>query len=90
MIHCHMLDHEDDGLMAQFAVVDPRTKALPAGYKYVPAGGPAALAAHLGSTSTRTTSAAPLSAALVRATPAPGATGAYSWWCADMPTTRRP
>lgn len=32
MIHCHMLDHEDDGMMAQFAVVDPRTHALPAGY----------------------------------------------------------
>ena len=25
MIHCHMLDHEDDGLMAQFAVVNPST-----------------------------------------------------------------
>jgi FtsP/CotA-like multicopper oxidase with cupredoxin domain/plastocyanin len=36
MIHCHMLDHEDDGLMAQFAVVDPRTKALPSGYRYQP------------------------------------------------------
>ena len=32
MIHCHMLDHEDDGLMAQFAVVDPSNRALPKGY----------------------------------------------------------
>jgi spore coat protein A len=32
MVHCHMLDHEDDGMMAQFAVVNPRTKKLPHGY----------------------------------------------------------
>jgi FtsP/CotA-like multicopper oxidase with cupredoxin domain len=44
MIHCHMLDHEDDGLMAQWAVVDPKTKKLPKGYVYRPKGGPAALA----------------------------------------------
>jgi hypothetical protein len=25
MIHCHMLDHEDHGLMAQFKVLPPRT-----------------------------------------------------------------
>ncbi len=47
MIHCHMLDHEDDGLMAQFAVVDPRTGALPKGYTYRPANGPAARARRL-------------------------------------------
>jgi spore coat protein A len=47
MIHCHMLDHEDDGLMAQFAVVNPKTGALPKGYTYVPKGGPAALARSL-------------------------------------------
>jgi hypothetical protein len=44
MVHCHMLDHEDDGLMAQFAVVDPRTRALPRGFVYRPHGGPAARA----------------------------------------------
>ena len=43
MIHCHMLDHEDDGLMAQFAVVDSSGK-LPSGYRYQPAGGPVARA----------------------------------------------
>jgi uncharacterized cupredoxin-like copper-binding protein len=32
MIHCHMLDHEDHGMMAQFAVVKRGTTALPAGY----------------------------------------------------------
>jgi FtsP/CotA-like multicopper oxidase with cupredoxin domain len=32
MIHCHMLDHEDHGMMAQFAVVKPGTKATPAGF----------------------------------------------------------
>ncbi|HVT19832.1 MAG TPA: multicopper oxidase domain-containing protein [Mycobacteriales bacterium] len=32
MLHCHMLDHEDDGMMAQFAVVKPHTHSLPAGY----------------------------------------------------------
>lgn len=47
MVHCHMLDHEDDGLMAQFAVVDPRTRKLPKGYTYDPAGGPAARARRL-------------------------------------------
>ena len=44
MVHCHMLDHEDDGLMAQFAVVNPRTGKLPKGYHYHPKGGPAAVA----------------------------------------------
>jgi hypothetical protein len=39
-----MLDHEDDGLMAQFAVVNPRTGKLPKGYTYAPKGGPAARA----------------------------------------------
>lgn len=46
-IHCHMLDHEDNGLMAQWAVVDRATGALPAGYVYRPRGGPAALAKRL-------------------------------------------
>jgi spore coat protein A, manganese oxidase len=32
MLHCHMLDHEDDGMMAQFAVVKPHSKKLPKGY----------------------------------------------------------
>jgi spore coat protein A len=32
MVHCHMLDHEDDGMMAQFAVVKDHSKKLPAGY----------------------------------------------------------
>jgi spore coat protein A len=32
MVHCHMLDHEDDGMMAQFAVVKMPGAALPAGY----------------------------------------------------------
>ena len=32
MLHCHMLDHEDDGMMAQFAVVKPHTHHLPPGY----------------------------------------------------------
>jgi spore coat protein A, manganese oxidase len=31
MLHCHMLDHEDDGMMAQFAVVKPSHR-LPKGY----------------------------------------------------------
>jgi spore coat protein A len=38
MIHCHMLDHEDHGMMAQFAVVKPGDAALPKGYYYSPAG----------------------------------------------------
>ncbi|HWC33434.1 MAG TPA: multicopper oxidase domain-containing protein [Mycobacteriales bacterium] len=32
MIHCHMLDHEDDGMMAQFGVVKPHSHQLPSGY----------------------------------------------------------
>jgi FtsP/CotA-like multicopper oxidase with cupredoxin domain/plastocyanin len=31
MLHCHMLNHEDDGMMAQFAVVRPH-QSLPRGY----------------------------------------------------------
>lgn len=32
MFHCHMLNHEDDGMMAQFAVVPRGTHKLPGGY----------------------------------------------------------
>jgi spore coat protein A len=32
MLHCHMLAHEDHGMMAQFAVVKRHGKHLPAGY----------------------------------------------------------
>src|SRR5206468_12783820 len=32
MVHCHMLDHEDHGMMAQFAVVKPGSSTLPPGY----------------------------------------------------------
>ncbi|HEU5035341.1 MAG TPA: multicopper oxidase domain-containing protein [Mycobacteriales bacterium] len=32
MIHCHMLDHEDHGMMAQFAVVKPGQSKLPRGF----------------------------------------------------------
>lgn len=46
MIHCHMLNHEDDGMMAQFAVVPPGTHTLPAGYHLRTAG---ASADHSGS-----------------------------------------
>ncbi|HVV75704.1 MAG TPA: multicopper oxidase domain-containing protein [Mycobacteriales bacterium] len=37
MLHCHMLDHEDDGMMTQFAVVKPRTSKLPTGYHFASA-----------------------------------------------------
>jgi FtsP/CotA-like multicopper oxidase with cupredoxin domain len=36
MVHCHMLDHEDHGMMAQFAVVKPGQSRLPAGYHFGP------------------------------------------------------
>ncbi|MBV9293585.1 MAG: multicopper oxidase domain-containing protein, partial [Frankiales bacterium] len=36
MIHCHMLDHEDHGMMAQFAVVKSSASALPPGYHFGP------------------------------------------------------
>jgi hypothetical protein len=39
MIHCHMLNHEDDGMMAEFAVVKPHTHKLPRGYYLVGHGG---------------------------------------------------
>jgi hypothetical protein len=32
MLHCHMLAHEDHGMMTQFAVVKRHAKHLPAGY----------------------------------------------------------
>ena len=32
MNHCHMLDHEDHGMMAQFAVTKPGSSLLPPGY----------------------------------------------------------
>jgi hypothetical protein len=41
-----MLDHEDDGLMAQFAVVNGSAGPLPKGFVYRPKGGPAARARH--------------------------------------------
>ncbi|HVT21680.1 MAG TPA: multicopper oxidase domain-containing protein [Mycobacteriales bacterium] len=46
MIHCHMLDHEDDGMMAQFAVVKPGTHKLPKGYHLAGTAGPANHTAH--------------------------------------------
>ena len=46
MVHCHMLDHEDHGMMAQFAVVKPGSSKLPAGYHYGPS--PAGTAAATG------------------------------------------
>jgi hypothetical protein len=36
MIHCHMLDHEDHGMMAQFAVVKKAGAPLPPGYHFGP------------------------------------------------------
>ena len=36
MIHCHMLDHEDHGMMAQFAVVKYSGLPLPTGYHLGP------------------------------------------------------
>ncbi|HET7529763.1 MAG TPA: multicopper oxidase domain-containing protein [Mycobacteriales bacterium] len=36
MVHCHMLDHEDHGMMAQFAVVRHKGDPLPAGYHFGP------------------------------------------------------
>jgi FtsP/CotA-like multicopper oxidase with cupredoxin domain len=29
MLHCHILEHEDDGMMTQFEVVAPRTRPTP-------------------------------------------------------------
>ena len=70
MIHCHMLDHEDDGLMAQFAVVDSSGR-LPKGYSYQPSGGPAARARAV---------AAPRVTAVAATAPAPSA-ALPSWMC---------
>jgi FtsP/CotA-like multicopper oxidase with cupredoxin domain len=39
MVHCHMLDHEDNGMMAQFAVVKPHSHKLPKGYHLAGAAG---------------------------------------------------
>jgi len=87
MIHCHMLDHEDDGLMAQFAVVNPKTGALPSGYRYQPAGGPVARART--ASSTTATARAVSSTSVIPATPTmsvtTGLTDMSSWMCG--PTT---
>ena len=42
MLHCHMLAHEDDGMMAQFAVVKPGTHRLPRHYYLAKASAPKA------------------------------------------------
>jgi spore coat protein A, manganese oxidase len=57
MIHCHMLDHEDHGMMAQFAVVKPGTTALPPGFHAAgsPAAGAAVAAGMPGGAGTRST-----------------------------------
>ena len=90
MIHCHMLDHEDDGLMAQFAVVDSSGR-LPTGYRYQPAGGPVARAR----TATSTT-ATPNTVAAPRAIATAATTSLVSnttgWMCdpdsEEQPATR--
>jgi hypothetical protein len=36
MFHCHLLQHEDDGMMGQFVVVEPGTgppERVPAGHR---------------------------------------------------------
>ncbi|HMC69917.1 MAG TPA: multicopper oxidase domain-containing protein, partial [Mycobacteriales bacterium] len=101
MIHCHMLDHEDDGLMAQFAVVDPKTGALPSGYRYQPSGGPAARARASSSTATaRAVAATPTAQPPQTAQqPAPstqatsvtaGLTDMSSWMCGPTSDTSEP
>jgi spore coat protein A, manganese oxidase len=47
MIHCHMLDHEDHGMMAQFAVVKPGS-ALPLGYHFGPSSSRSAMSGDMG------------------------------------------
>ena len=91
MIHCHMLDHEDDGLMAQWAVVDPRTKALPSGYRYDPKGGPAALARAMSPqlATLRTVSASALVSSLQSTANATASTATTGWMCAPPASTRR-
>jgi hypothetical protein len=85
MIHCHMLDHEDDGLMSQFAVVDPKTKALPKGYSYDPSGGPVAQA-HTAAASPRTAAAPDQPSAVFDAALRTGS--ATDWMCEPpQPTT---
>jgi FtsP/CotA-like multicopper oxidase with cupredoxin domain len=44
MVHCHMLNHEDDGMMAQFAVVNRHHPRLPRGYHLVHSGSAAHVA----------------------------------------------
>ena len=84
MIHCHMLDHEDDGLMAQFAVVNPKTGALPSGYRYQPAGGPVARARTASST-TATPRTVSTTAATQPTSVTAGLADLSSWMCG--PTT---
>jgi len=90
MIHCHMLDHEDDGLMAQFAVVDPKTKALPSGYRYQPAGGPAALAHFVAAPRTAvstSTEPAPVVQSLLSSGAATSSTDLADWMCSPPGST---
>jgi spore coat protein A len=91
MIHCHMLDHEDDGLMAQFAVVDEKTRTLPSGYRYVAAGGPAALASASSTrlVSARTALPAPVVPALVKSTGVSTAAEMSDWTCQPSSKARR-
>ena len=83
MIHCHMLDHEDDGLMAQFAVVDPKTRALPSGYRYLPSGGPAARARTANNTTAtaRTIAASSTTRTASVTSVTSGLTDVSSWMC---------
>jgi spore coat protein A, manganese oxidase len=85
MIHCHMLDHEDDGLMAQFAVVDSSGR-LPSGYRYSPAGGPVARARTVGTA----TVAAPRVVAPRVVAPTTSLLSNTSGWMCDQDSDSKP
>jgi spore coat protein A, manganese oxidase len=59
MVHCHMLVHEDDGMMAQFAVVNPHTHKLPRGY-YLSGHGPKKQTATAGGSTQASMSSMPM------------------------------
>jgi FtsP/CotA-like multicopper oxidase with cupredoxin domain len=80
MLHCHMLNHEDDGMMAQFAVVSRHHHKLPKGYYLASAQPPASSSASSTSMPGMNMSGMTMSAADMASMPMAGASG-------DQPTS---
>ncbi|HET6817873.1 MAG TPA: multicopper oxidase domain-containing protein [Mycobacteriales bacterium] len=98
MIHCHMLDHEDHGLMAQFKVLPPRTTSSTTSTTALrattlttgTAGSLASLLSPVTAQPARPSYGNALFSMLTRELPASDVAAMYGWLCSPHKTARPP